>query len=167
MNSFGQSDVDRESLNRELGLPPGVVLAPVWRRLLARTVDQLVILVPVLIIAVIALGISSLDDLKTHAFGLNAVVLATGFFYEFGMIAMWGRTVGKIALGTQVVRVDSGGAVLPSSAAIRTLVPLAAGVIPSVGLALSIVVYARTIYDKRRQGWHDKGAGTIVVLRQG
>jgi uncharacterized RDD family membrane protein YckC len=28
-------------------------------------------------------------------------------------------------------------------------------------------VYARTIYDKRRQGWHDKGAGTIVVLRQG
>ena len=167
MSSFGQSDIDREAMNQELGLPPGVVLAPIWRRLLAQAIDQLVILAPVLIIAVVAVGVRSADDLKANAFGINAAVLSVAFLYEFGMISMWGRTVGKIALGTQVVRVDSGGAVLPSSAAIRALVPLAAGVLPGVGYVLSIVVYARTIYDKRRQGWHDKGAGTIVVLRQG
>jgi hypothetical protein len=166
VNSFGQSDIDREALNQELGLPPGIVLAPIWRRVLAQAIDQLVILVPVALIAIIAVGVHTPDDLKVHAFGVNVAVLATAFFYDFGMIALWGRTVGKIALGTQVVRVDSGGAVLPSSAAIRSLVPLAAGVAPGIGYALSIVVYARMIFDKRRQGWHDKGAGTIVVIRR-
>jgi uncharacterized RDD family membrane protein YckC len=92
-------------------------------------------------------------------------VVFSAFTYEFVMVAVWGRTVGKFALGTRVVRVDTGGPLLWWSAAIRALVPLAAGVIPGIGQFLSLVIYAGAFWDRRRrQGWHDRAAGTIVVM---
>ena len=33
-----------------------------------------------------------------------------------------------------------------------------------IGSFLTLVVYASAFFDKRRQGWHDKAAGTIVVM---
>jgi len=93
----------------------------------------------------------------------NVAAALSAFTYEFVMIAMWGRTVGKFALGTRAVRVDTGGPVLWSSSAIRALIPLAAGVIPSVGPALGLVVYATAFWHPRRQGFHDRAAGTIVI----
>ncbi|CAB4890983.1 unannotated protein [freshwater metagenome] len=118
---------------------------------------------PVVIVAFV-LGVRTADDLTARAFALNVAVVCTGFVYECTMIALWGRTIGKFALGTRAVRVDTAGGVLWSSSAIRALVPLAAGVIPGIGFALSIAVYATAMFDKRQQGWHDKAAGTIVVL---
>lgn len=163
MNSFDQTESDRAQRNSELGLPVAIRLAPIWRRMLAQVLDQLVVFVPVVIVAFV-LGVRTADDLTARAFALNVAVVCTGFVYECTMIALWGRTIGKFALGTRAVRVDTAGGVLWSSSAIRALVPLAAGVIPGIGFALSIAVYATAMFDKRQQGWHDKAAGTIVVL---
>lgn len=163
MEPFNQAQFDKAQRNTELGLPVGVSLAPIWRRVLGQVLDQLVVVVPVVIVA-FAIGIRNTDELTSKAFGLNVAVVAIAFVYECSMIALFGRTVGKFALGTRAVRVDTAGPVLWSSAAVRALVPLAAGVIPGIGFVLSIAVYATAMLDKRQQGWHDKAAGTIVVL---
>jgi uncharacterized RDD family membrane protein YckC len=153
---------DAAERNQALGLPADVVLAPLWRRAVAQVLDQLVVLVPVTAFA-LAIGVRTTDDLTDRVFALNVAVVVCAFTYEFVMIALWGRTVGKFAMGTRVVRVDTGGPLLWWSAAIRALVPLAAGVIPGIGMFLSLVVYATAFWDRRRQGWHDRAAGTIVV----
>jgi uncharacterized RDD family membrane protein YckC len=160
--SFDQNAVDQAQRNQALGLPAGVVLAAMWRRVLAQLLDQLLIVIPVVIVALLA-GVRSTDDLADKQFVINLAVVLSAFTYDFVMIGKWGRTVGKFALGTRVVRIDTGGPVLWSSSAIRALIPLAAGVIPSVGSALSLVVYATAFWHPRRQGFHDRAAGTIVV----
>ena len=154
--------IDAAEQNAALGLPVGVLLAPMWRRVVAQLLDQLMVLVPVAGFA-LAIGIRTADDLTDRAFAVNVAVVVVAFTYEFVMIARWGRTVGKFAMGTRVVRVDTGGPLLWWSSAIRALVPLAAGVVPGVGMFLSLVIYATAFWDRRRQGWHDRAAGTIVV----
>ena len=154
---------ERARLNEQIGIPASVVLAPIWRRVVAQIVDQLIVLIPVVAIA-LAAGVREVDDITDHAFVINVAVIATAFVYEFVLIGAWGRTLGKFALGTRVVRIDTGGPVLWYSSSIRALVPLAAGVIPAIGQILSVVVYLRAFLDPRKQGWHDRAAGTIVVL---
>ena len=150
-------------LNEQRGLPADTVLAPIWRRVLAQIVDQLIVLIPVVAVA-LAVGVREVDDVSDHALVINVAVVVTAFAYEFVLIGAWGRTLGKFALGTRVVRVDTGERVLWYSSAIRALVPLAAGVIPGIGQILSLFVYLRAFFDRRRQGWHDRAAGTIVVV---
>ena len=58
-----------------------------------------------------------------------------------------------------------GGGVAVSSAFMRSLVPAAFGVVPGVGMMLGLAVYLWAFIDPRRQGIHDKAAGTLVVLR--
>ena len=165
MNPFNQAEFERAQRNIELGLPAGVVLSPISRRAVGQILDQLVVLLPIAAVAVI-LGVRNADDLKSSGFVLNVATLTMAFVYETVMIAIWGRTIGKFAMRTRVVRIDNGGPVLWSSSSVRALIPLAAGVIPGVGFVLSMVVYATAMLDKRQQGWHDKAAGTIVVLNQ-
>jgi uncharacterized RDD family membrane protein YckC len=154
---------DRVRRNAELGLPSAVLLAPLWRRVVGQIVDQLVIIVPVAFIALM-MRVRTADDLADKALAVNVVLVLMAFTYEWLMIGAWGRTVGKFALGVRAVRVDNAGPVPWSSSAIRALVPLAAGVIPTVGQFLTVVIYASAFFDRRRQGWHDKAAGTIVVM---
>ncbi|MEO6122357.1 MAG: RDD family protein [Ilumatobacteraceae bacterium] len=152
----------RAQFNEERGLPGTVVLARMWRRVVAQLLDQLIVLIPVVAIA-LAVGVRGVDDITDHALVINIAVIATAFAYEFVMVGAWGRSLGKFALGTRVVRVDTGGPVLWYSAAIRALIPLAAGVIPGIGQILSLFVYVRAFLDPRHQGWHDRAAGTIVI----
>jgi uncharacterized RDD family membrane protein YckC len=157
------AEADRARFNEQLGLPALVLLAPMWRRVIAQLLDQLIVVVPVAIVA-LSLGVGSVDELADNAFALNVGVVVSAFLYEFVMIGRWGRTVGKFAMDTRVVRVDTAGPILWYSSAIRALVPLAAGVIPGIGSAASMIVYVTAFFDRRRQGWHDRAAGTIVVM---
>ena len=165
MNPFNQAEFERTQRNIELGLPAGVVLSPISRRAVGQILDQLAVLLPIAVVAVV-LGVRNADDLKSSGFTINVAAVSMAFLYETVMIAVWGRTLGKFAMGTRVVRIDTAGPVLWSSSSVRALIPLAAGVIPGVGFVLSVVVYATAMIDKRQQGWHDKAAGTIVVLNR-
>ena len=111
---FNKAEFDKAQRNAELGLPAAVTLAPIWRRMLAQVLDQLVVLVPVVMVA-FAIGIRNTGDLTSKAFGLNVAVVAVAFVYECTTIAVFGRTAGKFALGTRAVRVDTAGPVLWSS----------------------------------------------------
>lgn len=66
-----------------------------------------------------------------------------------------GQTVGNLVMGVRVVKAD-GGRVSFSRAATRMLGAYLSGFLLLLG-------FFWAIFDKRRQGWHDKLAGTVVV----
>jgi len=76
---------------------------------------------------------------------------ATVLFWRF-----YGATPGKIAIGARIVDARSGGA--PSTG--RLVGRYFAYLISAVPLFLGFVWIA---IDRRKQGWHDKIAGTLVI----
>jgi uncharacterized RDD family membrane protein YckC len=91
--------------------------------------------------------------------------------YQVVCVAVWGRTLGKAAVGTRVVREEDRGPVGWRAAIVRWAVPavptmaLAAVSDPGgvVGLLWAIVVYSGILRDGQHRGLHDQAAGTIVV----
>ena len=139
-------------------LPGGRTIASFNRRLLGALIDWLIVTGASLA--------ADPRDLWLIIVGLGAyTILATAFF---------GRTIGKMVVGTRVVRgVDfevpglgkaalrwvlvSWGELL---ALVMTTVPDAADVAVFVVLA---VTYSPILWDRRGRGWHDRLADTIVI----
>jgi len=143
-------------------VPVGVTLAPIVRRAGGLLLDQFVVALPVVFVVVSA-GFSPGDEITTRTLLVfNIAVTAIAFVYATTMIALLGRTVGKLAFGTRVIRTDGG---TPGwwEAAMRALVPLSLGAIPRIGVVLSMLVYSLALWSPLRQGLHDKAAGTLVV----
>jgi uncharacterized RDD family membrane protein YckC len=141
------------------------VLAPLGRRAIGLFIDQIVAAVP-MILLFLALGYQ-FDEMVagTPGFWFNIGFVAIGLLHETIGVFRFGRTVGKLSTGTRVVHAVSLGAVSLSSAFIRSLVPAAFGVVPGIGMILGMGVYLWAFFDPRRQGIHDKAAGTLVVLK--
>jgi uncharacterized RDD family membrane protein YckC len=144
---------------------PRDVLAPISRRALGLAIDSLLIALPVGALA-LATGVTSLDEVATgELLMLTVAWLVIGVGYETIGIAVWGRTVGKAILGIRVVDATDGTRVSWTYAAVRSLVPAAAGLVPWIGFALTMIVYLRAAMHPMRQGLHDAAAGTLVVMR--
>ncbi len=147
-------------------VPAGLVLATVTRRFSGLLLDQLLVLVPI-VIAAFAFGLqpgSKISDSTVLAISVASV--SASFVYFTLMIGFLGRTVGKMATGTRVVRAVDGGQVSWTGAVMRALVPLAVGAVPTIGFALTMVVYAFALFSPLRQGLHDRAAGTLVVMQR-
>lgn len=88
----------------------------------------------------------------THKPGFAFLV---GLIYFAGMWTWKGTTVGGVVLGLKVVRQDG----YP--------VTLLVSIVRSLAAAFSIVMFFLgflwIIFDRERQGWHDKIAGTVVI----
>jgi uncharacterized RDD family membrane protein YckC len=144
-------------------IPAGLILAPIIRRIGGLVLDQIVVALPVVMV-VVALGFTPSDDVTSKALLVfNIAVTSVAFCYETTMIALLGRTVGKLAMGTRVVRLVDGARPDWSESAMRALVPLSLGAIPRVGVFLGVLVYSLALWNPLRQGLHDKAAGTLVV----
>ena len=144
-------------------VPAGLTLAPISRRIGGLILDQLIVACPAVIVIVI-LGFTPSDSVTSRSVLIfNISLTSLAFVYQTIMVAMLGRTVGKIAVGTRVVRLVDGGRPDWSEAAMRALVPLAFGAIPKVGVFLGAMVYSLALWTPLRQGLHDKAAGTLVV----
>lgn len=80
-----------------------------------------------------------------------------GVSYQVICLKLWGKTIGKKILGIKVVRADNLELVGYGKAFIRE----------TVGKWLSSWIfnlgYLWMIWDPKKQTWHDKIAGTIVV----
>ena len=147
-------------------VPAGLQLSPLGRRVGGLLLDQLITLVPVVVGALAFGGFQPGDKISDNTlFALSIATVAVAFVYHTVMIALLGRTVGKLATGTRVVRAVDGGDVGWSAATMRALLPLSFGVIPNVGFALSLAVYGFAFFGPLRQGMHDRAAGTLVVLQ--
>lgn len=85
--------------------------------------------------------------------GLNTLV---GIVYVLGFWSAWnGQTPGKRVMGIRIVKADG------------TPFGLVPGIIRYVGYIISGIVillgFIWVLFDKDKQGWHDKIAGTYVV----
>jgi uncharacterized RDD family membrane protein YckC len=144
-------------------VPAGLTLAPIGRRLAGLILDQLIVAFPAVMV-IIAMGFTPSDSVTSRSVLIfNIALTSAAFVYETVMIALLGRTVGKMALGTRVVRLVDGGRPGWSEAAMRALLPLSLGSIPRVGVFLGVMVYSLALWNPLRQGLHDKAAGTLVV----
>jgi uncharacterized RDD family membrane protein YckC len=144
-----------------------------WRRLVAYAIDGVIINIIFAILLMIVLfallagamsGVSGvrLSDMMERLSFLGLVVftfyivLSISYFTYFHGIN--GRTPGKMLLGLQVLSVDGN----PVSFGIAFL--------RSVGYLVSAIFYIGFIwvaFDHKKQGWHDKIAATVVIIRPG
>lgn len=107
--------------------------------------------------------------------GTGALVLGIIFvivdlaYFAFLTGGEHGQTLGQMALGIAVRDQASGGAIGPQRAGLRILVlipGLLFGWLPLIGEVLgiyTIVAALSPLWDRRRQGFHDKVAHTDVV----
>ena len=146
-----------------------------WRRFIAYTIDGLIIAVIIFILTFISVLayisgamsgagraiIGKISDpeqilLLTMWVWIFSILLNLAYFTLFH--GSTGRTPGKKLLGLQVVTVEGG--------------PLTYGIafLRSVGYVISSLVlclgYLWVVFDKKKQGWHDKIAGTVVIIRE-
>ena len=144
--------------------PPPPLATPVRR--LAGFAGDSVIYGLILLAALTAAG----TDLEGIADGSvpipNSVLLVSLLIagvYQVTLTALRGQTLGKMVVRTRVLDSDTGQ--LPSwqSAFIRWGAPTALGTVPWLGY-LALVMYGWLLWDGRRQGLHDKAAGTVVVV---
>jgi uncharacterized RDD family membrane protein YckC len=74
------------------------------------------------------------------------------------MLAKGGQTLGKMLLGPRVVRADLGPPTIQDGL-VRSLVVDLLWIVPFGWLLLAVMIERH----RRRQGWHDRAAGTPVV----
>ena len=141
-----------------------IVYASTGRRLVASLIDGLILSIFYIPISIVT------NATATSNYGANSSYAASGistiltlilmviqFAYYVYFIGSRGQTPGKMAMGVKVVRKDAVAPVGYGKAFMREFV---GKFISSLILALG---YLWILWDKEKQGWHDKIAGTIVV----
>jgi uncharacterized RDD family membrane protein YckC len=153
----------------ELPLEPETTLQPAGfvTRLIAFLIDQCIIGVILgLLTAVSGILFQSFrlgqllgtDDLTLQLalIPLGAAGFILGLLYYVGFWLLTGQTPGKAVLGVALVRVD-GRPLRPGAAIVRWLGYWLSGIL--------FLGYLWILIDNRRQAWHDKLAGTLVVFQ--
>lgn len=161
-------------------VPGGGTLAPVWKRIVARFLDGVIL--GLVFGSIFAAFILSDDDGQGLA-GLNAdadfgdlyvlglLGAAVGFVWDAVCTKQFGGTPMKLALGMKVVQADSGADVEWRHAIIRWAVPGALGLLPLanfggvINLVIVIVSLVFLFTKPLRQAVWDLAAGTLVVDR--
>lgn len=146
-------------------------LAPRGYRLLARTVDVTVLAFSMAFVYVEIVhrlngsGDANLFDASKSSGGsMRLTFLVLSALYEVVPVALSGRTFGKVMLGLKVERIDGPSEPVGFVRSFgRWLVPNAAIAIPVVGPLIYLGVVGIVAIDPRRQGLHDRLAGTVVL----
>jgi len=117
-----------------------------WTRFAALLVDWLVLLVPnIILVLVFDSAIAQL---------LSILVSLSYFVYFEG--GPTGQTVGKRALGIRVIDLKRGGPIGYGRALLRWIGRI-------LSTAIVLLGYLWMIWDREKQTWHDKIAGSVVV----
>ena len=137
-------------------------LASVAQRVGGALVDGL--LTSMVVVIPLLLGLVEIDRIDES---LPAAVLLGlflfGAIYTIVPTALWGQTLGKIAVGTRVVAEGDGSLPGWRRSVLRWALPGAIGRLPYVGLWVGFAIMASLVWDPRRRGLHDRLAGTIVI----
>ena len=159
-------------------------LATIGQRFVARLLDVVVVVFGYILLWIVftvlssAIGVIATGGGDGTGFGIGLagagfLGLVVGFIlvgilgvvYEVVLVAVFGRTVGKMILSLRLVREIDGRKPNWGNATLRWIAPGLAYLVPFLGGFAAILVLLSPIFDGsgRRQGWHDKMAGTLVV----
>lgn len=130
-----------------------------WPRVLASIIDSILICVVTLPLLRLIYGPTYFDQSDTRWILGPADFLISWVFPAVAVVLFWlyrEATPGKMAIGARVVDAET-GRVLSIGQAIGRYLGYFVSIIP---LFLGVVWVA---FDPKRQGWHDKLAGTVVV----
>ncbi len=130
-----------------------MVAASPWRRLLAALLDGL-------LLALASPFLKALLGMDPEGLSLEGTLLDFGLnaLYYTALTALYGATLGKMALGLKVVRLE-GGRVDLLTALMREVVGKTLSALPL------FLGYLWAFFHPRRQAWHDLIADTLVVLK--
>lgn len=136
-------------------------LAGLGERLLAQLIDSFILLVlSSLVIALyltFGIGEGDFEELLQDGVVISLLQIATSaLYYIYFLTRHNGQTPGKAALGIRIVKLN-GAQLTAWDAILRNI----------IGYYLSglffVLGYLWALWDERRQGWHDKLAGTVVI----
>jgi uncharacterized RDD family membrane protein YckC len=146
-----------------------------WRRLIAYMIDSTIIIIiffVLLMIAMMAFFFGSISgnngrllaDLTDPARAFSHIIFIWTFYtvvsiaYFTYFYGTTGRTPGKMLLGLQVISAD-GTPISFGISFLRAVGYLVSGALFNLG-------FIWIAFDKRKQGWHDKIADTVVIIRE-
>lgn len=135
----------------------GFHYAGFWVRTLALILDAIVLgIITAALTPFVGSQVTVTDNTFTVNYTANAYSTLIGLVYFVGLWSWRGQTIGMIPFGMQVVGVADG-----------KKIDLLRGVLRYVGIIISIIpLFLGLIwvaFDSRKQGWHDKIAGTVVI----
>jgi len=126
-----------------------------WQRAAAFVIDAMIVTVIVAPLMVLGFGVHRVSlDPAEHSWDLLAPLAIAA-----AVIGFWrycGATPGKLAVGIKIVDAATGGA--PTT--MRLVIRLLCYFVSALPFYLGFVWAA---FDRRKQGWHDKIAGTVVI----
>lgn len=133
-----------------------------WRRTAAHVIDTLIFLPIALILLYAVYGSAYFDETAVNAFGYHGAwdVFVNQVLPLLLIVLLWARygaTPGKYLMGCRVVDLRTGGNPGVGRAALRYVAYLAS-------LLPFMLGFLWVAWDPRKQGFHDKIAGTVVVL---
>jgi uncharacterized RDD family membrane protein YckC len=154
-----------EAPPEEVGPAPGYAFGGFGERLIAYILD--IVIVTAVIVAVVILGglvtaVGAVGNYGLLAGGgilfiiVAAFVVSIAYFPYFW--AKGGQTPGMRPFGLRVVRDRDGGPISGGSAILRLIGYWVSGTVFYLG-------YIWIFIDKRKRGWHDLIAGTVVVKK--
>jgi len=169
MSSSPPPTVSWESPESEAGPAPGVEFAPHGGRLVAYILDGIIIGIVVTVIAIIGAAVlwsgSTMEGNRIVSVSTGIAIAATIIFIIAGVVGVlyfpffWvrgGQTPGMRPFGLRVVRDSDGGPIGWGTGILRLIGLAVAGAVFYIGFIWIFI-------DKRRRGWQDLIAGTIVV----
>lgn len=145
------------------GPAPGLVYASFWQRFVAYIVDLIAMGLIGAAIRFLFLGRHS------GATDLYVAILTALVVHAAYLIGLWqtGQTLGMRALDLVVLRAEDGARLTPVQAFLRFIPFGLALILPLLGLLVWIAMAITVAVDPRRQGLHDRLAGSVVVHRTG
>ncbi len=129
------------------GNGPSGARAGFWRRFVASFLDGLILVVIGTILGAVLSDNSNAD---------TGFILLLGILYYTYFEGSSGQTLGKKALGIRVVSLNGGGSIGFGRAFIRYI----GRIVSTIPIFLG---YFWMLWDKEKQTWHDKFAGSVVV----
>ncbi|MEO6918386.1 MAG: RDD family protein [Collimonas sp.] len=150
----------KAEFNTESTTEPELEYVGFWARLLASLIDTVLLLLVITPIMLAIFGSAYWEDSRL-------VKGPAGLLFEWllpaiATIGFWWLkqgTPGKMAIGAKIVDAKSGQEPKPAQLAVRYV----GYFVSTFALCLG---FAWVGWDKKKQGWHDKMAGTVVVRRK-
>jgi len=132
-------------------------LAGIGTRFAGIFLDGLILMVPLIILTVVAVGTANIGDAMTLSLGIRLVFIVVPLIYEGLMLQSRGQTLGKMACKVKVVSAD-GGDISSGQAWGRAVSRVIMNQIPILGLINYLFAFG-----KEKACLHDRLAKTRVI----